>query len=107
MTPIQRHGRRLRLVSLALALAVASVAAQSPTGVALSQFLRGNERFGMSMLLQRHTESPARNVVVAPMSLTLLLAAMQESSYDMPMNEEMSRVFQWGGWGTAFNVSAR
>src|SRR5215472_2921708 len=46
----------------------------------LRVLLQGNDRFGVRLLGQMHSATPDENIVVAPLSLTILLGAIQTNS---------------------------
>jgi len=58
---------------------VASQAADA-IGQGLPNLIRGNERFGRMLLESVHRRDPEHNVVVSPISLTIIVAAIQNSS---------------------------
>ena len=51
-------------------------------GQVLPNLVRGNEHFGRLLLERVHRGDPQRNVVVSPISLAIVLAALQSSSRD-------------------------
>src|SRR5215470_18433922 len=90
-------GRVRRVLnSCAVALIATSVLAQARPGQGLAQLVDANERFGRKLLLEVHAGSPERNIVVSPISVSILLAALQENSYNQQLHEEIDRVFGWG-----------
>src|SRR5262249_35501331 len=95
------ESRRLRnvrevFVSCVVAFFATSGLAQARAGQGLAQLVDANERFGRKLLLQVHAGSPERNIVVSPISVSILLAALQENSYNQQLHEEIDRVFGWG-----------
>jgi serpin B len=89
------------LISTALFLAVipaSPVLAQERPGEPFWQFIHGNDKFGIRLLEQVHSENPDKNVVVAPLSLTILLSAIQTSSWREETREELGQVFGWGAY---------
>ncbi len=70
--------------------------AQQDAGMGLPALIRGDERFGADLLLRVHSTTPARNVVVSPLSLTLTFAALQTGMGYGPASEEIGSVFGWG-----------
>ncbi|HEX7728232.1 MAG TPA: serpin family protein [Terracidiphilus sp.] len=54
--------------------------------------------FGARLLAQVHSEAPDKNVVIAPLSLTVLLGAIQSSSSRDEAREEFGRAFGWGAY---------
>ncbi len=69
--------------------------AQVLPGESLQQFLRGNDRFGLRLLAQNHAEAPEKNAVVAPLSLTILLSAIEANSWRKETREQLQQVFGW------------
>jgi hypothetical protein len=67
--------RVIHLLALLLCV-VATGAAQEGAGQGLSELLRGNERFGRKLLQQVHAGSPDGNVVVSPVSLSVIFLAL-------------------------------
>lgn len=80
---------------LALAL-VGSVRAQDLPGQALPNLIRGNERFGRLLLQRVHRKAPDRNIVVSPISLSIILGALQSGSWDRHLRKEIGDTFAWG-----------
>jgi len=81
---------------VAVLLLPASTVAQEDAGKGLSELIRGNEQFGRKLLLQVHSIAADRNVVVSPISLTLIFAAFREHSWnDDPLGTEIDRTFGW------------
>ena len=67
----------LAVVSAAL---VVGVAGQGLPGQALSNLIRANERFGRILLERLHSTNPGRNVAVSPISVSIILAAIQTNA---------------------------
>lgn len=59
------------------------------------EIVRGNERFGRSMLQQVHSKEPDKNVVVSPLSVTIAVTAIGSNSWGDP-RKEINRAFGWG-----------
>jgi serine protease inhibitor len=91
------HARRA-LISYGVALFAASALAQQPPGQGLAQLVDANERFGKKLLLQVHAGSPDKNIVVSPISVSILFAALQENSYDGQLLQEINNLFGWGAY---------
>jgi serpin B len=70
-------------------------AAQVQPGESLQQFLRGNDRFGLRLLAESHADTPEMNAVVAPLSLTILLSAIEANSWRKETREQLQQVFGW------------
>jgi serine protease inhibitor len=75
-------------------------------GQGLPNLVRGNEHFGRLLLENVHRGDPQRNVVISPISLAIILAALQSNSEDADLPKEIANVF---GWGIAppLQISAR
>ena len=69
--------------------------AQVQPGESLQQFLRGNDRFGLRLLAESHADTPEKNAVVAPLSLTILLGAIEANSWREETREQLQQVFGW------------
>ncbi|MGO9096919.1 MAG: serpin family protein [Bryobacteraceae bacterium] len=67
-------------------------------GQGLPYLVRANERFGRVLLERVHQRDPEHNVVVSPISLTIILAAIQNSSEDRQLCKEIGDAFGWGGY---------
>ncbi|HUB52507.1 MAG TPA: serpin family protein [Terracidiphilus sp.] len=61
----------------------------------MQQFLRGNDKFGLSLLAENHARTPKKNAVVAPLSLTILLSAIEANSYRKETRQQISQIFGW------------
>ena len=61
----------------------------------MQQFLRGNDRFGLRLLAQSHADAPEKNAVVAPLSLTILLSAIEASSWREETRDQLQQAFGW------------
>ena len=86
----------LSVTALLLLLAGRSGAeAQVQPGESLQQFLRGNDRFGLRLLAKSHADAPERNAVVAPLSLTILLSAIEANSWRDETREQLQHLFGW------------
>jgi serine protease inhibitor len=84
------------VTSLLFPLAALPVAvAQVQPGESLQQFLRGNDRFGLRLLAESHADAPERNAVVAPLSLTILLSAIEANSWRKETREQLQQAFGW------------
>ncbi len=82
-----------------VASAVLPLHAGDVIGQGLPNLVRGNERFGRTLLEKVHRGDPERNVVVSPVSLAIILAAIQntsENSADGQLCKEIGDAFGWG-----------
>lgn len=80
---------------LFLLAALPSAVAQVQPGASLQQFLHGNDRFGLRLLAESHADAPEKNAVVAPLSLTILLASIESNSWREETREQLQQVFGW------------
>ena len=85
-----------------------SSVAQEEFGQALPNLLRGNEQFGRKLLLFVDSSASDRNVVISPLSLTIILAALQTHSDRGRASgrKEIGDAFGWGEYPN-LNVPAR
>jgi serine protease inhibitor len=72
----------------------------------LPHLIRGNERFGRRLLQQVHFSAPDRNVVLSPISLSIIFTALQVNSTQPELGQEITSVFGWPEY-RGMNVSAR
>ncbi|HYL77777.1 MAG TPA: serpin family protein [Bryobacteraceae bacterium] len=70
-------------------------AAQVQPGESLQQFLHGNDKFGLRLLAENHADAPEKNAVVAPLSLTVLLSAIEVNSWRSETREQIQHAFGW------------
>lgn len=87
--------RLARCLIVIASLSIPSVA-QATLGQALPVFLRGDDQFGAKLLLLAQSEAPKRNVIVSPLSLTVLFAALQDNLEDRSARSEIGNAFGWG-----------
>jgi serpin B len=86
--------RKCAALSLLLLSALRLTAQPVPPGRALPEFLRANEMLGRKLLLRTHSTQPDRNIVVSPMSITVILAALQyRSGFE---DEQIGVALGWG-----------
>jgi hypothetical protein len=83
-------------VLCALSISLSTAAAQEKPGDGLGVLLKANDRFGTRLLQQAHSEASDKNLVVAPLSLTILLGAIQTHIERPEARMEFDRVFGWG-----------
>ncbi len=72
--------------------------AQEGAGQGLPQLIGANERFGRKLLQQVHSASPDKNVVVSPISLTVVFAVLQANAYQEQDLKEIGDAFGWGAY---------
>jgi serpin B len=89
--------RKIKAISTLAVLLVAAAAAQENAGQALPDLIRGNERFGRKLLQQVHSTAPERNVVVAPLPLSILFGAIQAGVGYGKNTDEIENTFGWRG----------
>ena len=82
----------LAVVSAAL---VVGVAGQGLPGEALSNLIRANERFGRILLERLHSTNPGRNVAVSPISVSIILAAIQTNADGSDTRKEIGEALGW------------
>src|SRR5215813_5445262 len=87
---------RLALIGLMTAFATRTVGADVDPGQGLPRLVRGNERFGAMLIERIHRAEPERNVVVSPISITITMAMIQNSSWGEETAKETDSVFGWG-----------
>jgi hypothetical protein len=94
------------LLATVLLFAIGSMGrAQRPPAAEWHGLVRGNEQFGRRLLHEVHSAAPGRNTVIAPLSLSLTMAAIYSSADSSEIINEIGSTF---GWGTArLNVPAR
>jgi serpin B len=93
----QMKRRRTLLIGSAVMLTfVPRVVAQEHAGEALPKLVEANERFGRKLLAEVHGPVPSRNMVVSPLSITVMMAAMQTSSSGGGLREQGNALFGWG-----------
>jgi serpin B len=87
----------LRILFVLFLASLPSVA-QEEFGRGLPDLIRGNEQFGRKLLLLVDSTTADRNIVLSPLSLTIVFAALQTHSEGGPgsVRKEMSDVFGWG-----------
>ncbi|MGA2219629.1 MAG: serpin family protein, partial [Terracidiphilus sp.] len=83
-------------ISVLFSIFMTSAAAQQNPEDPLRVLLQANDRFGTRLLQQAHSEAPDKNLVVAPLSLTILLGAIQTYSVDGVTRQEFDQLFGWG-----------
>jgi hypothetical protein len=85
-------------ILLLLVLASLPSFAQEEFGRGLPKIIRGNEQFGRKLLLLVDATTTDENVVIAPLSLTIVFASLQTNSETVPasIRKEMANAFGWG-----------
>lgn len=86
----------LLVLKLAFTLLTAVTAGgQTNAGRGLPELIRGNERFGRKLLAQVHSAGPERNIVLSPLPLSVMLAALRTNT----TYEEIDKTFGWENLG--------
>jgi serine protease inhibitor len=70
-------------------------------GAEWKAFIGGNEQFGRRLLHEVHSGVPEHNAVVSPLSISIVMAAVQTSA-DFEISKEIGTAF---GWGTAGHLT--
>jgi serine protease inhibitor len=65
-------------------------------GEGLPQLLKGNQQFGARLLREIHSTQPEKNVVVSPISLTVVFGALQNDLYTEQTRKQIGDAFGWG-----------
>ena len=71
----------------------------SPPPVSLKSqpdmFLRANDTFALDLLKKTHEDTPERNIVVAPLPVSLIFAAIWDGTQDVESAKEFRAAFHW------------
>jgi serine protease inhibitor len=105
--------KQMQVLALATGLFVST--ASSPgnaqagdrEGSPLPVLMQGNEQFGLKLLAEMHRAQPEKNVVVAPLPLTLMLAAVQTEARLQETHKELDSVFGWGAYPQHLPIASR
>lgn len=104
------RGVKWNMLKILLLLFLASLSsfAQEEFGRDLPDLIRGNEQFGRKLLLLVDSGTPNRNIVISPLSLTVVFAALQTHAEGGPasVRKEMGDAFGWGEYPN-LNLPAR
>jgi serine protease inhibitor len=100
----QFHQGALLLVVVSSALV--GIAGQELPGQALPSLISGNERFGRHLLERVHRNTPEHNVVVSPISLSIVFGALRSAADDGDTRREIANAFGWGEY-TSLLVPSR
>jgi serpin B len=100
----QFHQGALLLVVVSSALV--GIAGQELPGQALPSLISGNERFGRHLLERVHRSTPEHNVVVSPISLSIVFGALRSAADDGDTRREIANAFGWGEY-TSLLVPSR
>jgi serpin B len=83
--------RQLVLLVLFFSGASAQTVPQAQPGI----FLRGNDSFALEMLRSAHSEFPNRNIVIAPLPVSLTFAALLDGTSDFDSLKEIEGAFHF------------
>ena len=87
--------RRLARSVFFFSLCIFPLSAQVQKQAEPASFLRSNDRFAFDLLRTAHQESPDRNIVLAPLPVSLSFAALLDGSPDSRSAQEFSSTFHW------------
>jgi serine protease inhibitor len=87
--------RKFCLGAAILLLSCFQVLAQESSEVQPASFLRANDRFAMSLLKVAHEQLQDRNIVVAPLPVSLTFAAILDGTVDPDSVGELRSAFHW------------
>jgi serine protease inhibitor len=80
---------------LLFVLLLPRVKAQGMPEAQPASFLRSNDRFALDLLKTAHQEIPDSNIVVAPLPVSLMFAALWDATPDSESWTELQSVFHW------------
>jgi serine protease inhibitor len=80
---------------LLLAVFLFEVRAQEVPQAQPAMFLRANDKFAFDLLEKTHEESRERNIVVAPLPVSLIFAALWDGTQDTESSKEFRTAFHW------------
>lgn len=69
--------------------------AQKAPEVQPDSFLRSNDRFALDLLKVAHEQSQDRNIVLAPLPVSLTFAALLDGTTDSSSTDEIQSAFHW------------
>src|SRR5436309_3567558 len=95
-----KHRHYFRRIAIAVTLLSVGTFAQEDAGQALPRMVRGNERFGRALLQEEHAAHPTNNIAVAPLPLSVAMAALQSSS-NWEVSKEIAKPFGWSSYSLA------
>src|SRR5258707_2675035 len=96
MTIARQASRVAALAVLTLSL-TSHLSAQDFSQAQPAGFLRSNDKFSTSLLNTIHEATPDRNIVIAPLPVSLTFAAFVDRSVDSKAVDEIISAFQWEG----------
>lgn len=69
--------------------------AQESAGKGLPALVQGDERLGRSLLLHEHAGSPEKNIVLAPLPITVSLAALDSFAWSEDLGKQLDSALGW------------
>src|SRR5580704_1710670 len=60
-----------------------------------AMFVRANDSFALDLLKKTHEDTPERNIVVAPLPVSLTFAALWDGTRDVESSKEFRAAFHW------------
>jgi hypothetical protein len=72
-----------------------SAIAQESHQVQPASFLHANDKFALNLLMVAHEEEQGRNIVLAPLPVSLTFAALMDGTTDTKSVEELAIAFHW------------
>jgi serine protease inhibitor len=90
-----RHQKRIGRLFLLLAAFLFQVRAQEAPQIQPAMFLRANDKFALDLLEKTHEETRERNVVVSPLPVSLIFAALWDGTQDTESSKEFGAAFHW------------
>jgi serpin B len=85
-------GQRLFVL---LAVCLFQLNAQEVSQSQPAMFLRANDSFALDLLKRTHDDTPERNIVVAPLPVSLIFAALWDGTKDVESAKEFRAAFHW------------
>jgi serine protease inhibitor len=82
-------------LTLLLGVSLAQAVAQEPSQAQPALFLRANDSFAFDLLETAHKEFPDRNIVIAPLPISLTFAALCDGTPDIDSAKELQAAFHW------------
>jgi serine protease inhibitor len=96
--PLAFHCRDwTRIGGLCVLLAVCSfeLDAQEAPQSQPAMFVRANDSFALDLLKKTHDDSPERNIVVAPLPVSVIFSALWDGTRDVESAKEFRAAFHW------------
>jgi serine protease inhibitor len=87
--------KHLAGVTFLLSLCISPLFAQVPKEAQPASFLRSNDQFALDLLKTAHQEFPDRNIVLAPLPVSLSFAALMDGTPEPRSAQEIRSTFHW------------